>query len=98
MTCSPLRAYGPTDALLPPEALRQAARRRLELPATVLAAQRRRPLVRRQAEVALAAEPGRPLLLAAVLCVLALLVVPEHPQDQEAICQRHTGVEACRVW
>lgn len=46
----------------------------------------------------MADEPGMPLLLVAVLCVLALLVAPERPQDQEAICQRHKGVEACRVW
>jgi len=39
-----------------------------------------------------------PLLLAGVLCLMALLVAPEHPQDQEAICQRHNGVAACRVW
>lgn len=46
----------------------------------------------------LAASPGSSLLLAAVLCLLALLVAPEQPQHQEAICQRHNGVAACRVW
>lgn len=98
MTCSPLPEHGPSDALLPPKRSREAAPRPLQLPGTTVSAQRRRPLVRRQGGVALAAEPGMPLLLAAVLCVMALLVVPERPQDQEAICQRHTGVEACRVW
>jgi hypothetical protein len=29
---------------------------------------------------------------------MAVLVAPEQPQDQEAICQRHNGVAACRVW
>ena len=38
------------------------------------------------------------LLLAASLVLLAALVAPERPQDQEAICQRQAGVEACRVW
>jgi hypothetical protein len=33
-----------------------------------------------------------------MLVLLALVVVPERPWDQEAICQRHAGVEACRVW
>jgi hypothetical protein len=39
-----------------------------------------------------------PLVLAALLVALALLVAPEQPRDQEAICQRQAGVEACRVW
>lgn len=39
-----------------------------------------------------------PWLLAASLVLLAALVAPERPQDQEAICQRQAGVEACRVW
>ncbi|MFM7086790.1 MAG: hypothetical protein ACKOXO_07365 [Cyanobium sp.] len=43
--------------------------------------------------------PGiRPLLLVMVLWLLAMLIAPEHPWDQEAICQRHNGVAACRVW
>jgi hypothetical protein len=42
--------------------------------------------------------PASPLLLAAVLCLLAVLVAPEQPQDQEAICHRHNGAAACRVW
>jgi hypothetical protein len=41
---------------------------------------------------------GAPLALAAVLILVAVLVAPEQPQDQEAICQRHNGVAACRVW
>ncbi|MEI7952905.1 MAG: serine protease inhibitor [Synechococcaceae cyanobacterium ELA182] len=47
-----------------------------------------------------AAELGTraPLALAAVLLLLALLAAPEQPRHQEAICQRHNGVAACRVW
>jgi len=41
---------------------------------------------------------GAPLALAGVLILMAVLVAPEQPQDQEAICQRHNGVAACRVW
>jgi hypothetical protein len=39
-----------------------------------------------------------PVVLAGVLLLLALVVAPEGPQVQEAICQRHNGAEACRVW
>jgi hypothetical protein len=39
-----------------------------------------------------------PLVLVLVLFGAAVLVAPEHPQDQAAICQRHNGVDACRVW
>lgn len=45
-----------------------------------------------------AAITGAPLALAAVLIVMAVLVAPEQPEAQEAICQRHNGVAACRVW
>lgn len=45
-----------------------------------------------------AARSGVPLFLAAVLVAAALLVAPERPHDQEAICQRHRGELACRVW
>ncbi len=31
-------------------------------------------------------------------CLVALLLAPERPEAQEAICKRHAGVEACRVW
>jgi hypothetical protein len=41
-----------------------------------------------------AATPG----IALALVLLALLVAPEQPADQEAICQRHNGAAACRVW
>jgi hypothetical protein len=41
---------------------------------------------------------GVPLFLAAVLVAAALLVAPERPHDQEAICHRHRGELACRVW
>jgi hypothetical protein len=37
-------------------------------------------------------------MLAAVLLLVAVVVAPERPQVQEAICQRHNGAEACRVW
>ena len=39
-----------------------------------------------------------PAALAMLLLVVAVVVAPERPQVQEAICQRHNGVEACRVW
>lgn len=42
--------------------------------------------------------PTIPLALAGLLVALAVLVAPEQPRDQEAICHRHAGVEACRVW
>jgi hypothetical protein len=37
-------------------------------------------------------------LVVALLILVALLLAPERPRDQEAICQRHNGVAACRVW
>jgi len=49
-----------------------------------------RPAVRRDAVI--------PAALAALLTLAAAVVAPERPQDQEAICQRHNGVDACRVW
>jgi hypothetical protein len=49
-----------------------------------------RPVVRRDALV--------PAALAGLLMLAATVVAPERPQDQEAICQRHNGVDACRVW
>lgn len=39
-----------------------------------------------------------PFLLASVLVAVALLLAPERPHDQEAICHRHSGEVACRVW
>ncbi|KAF0653523.1 hypothetical protein L107_08023 [Cyanobium sp. Copco_Reservoir_LC18] len=39
-----------------------------------------------------------PLLLAVALVLGAVVLAPEQPLDQEAICHRHNGVEACRVW
>lgn len=53
---------------------------------------------RQRGRLALGDSPASPLLLAAVLCLMAVLVAPEQPQDQEAICQRHNGAAACRVW
>jgi len=41
---------------------------------------------------------GAPLALAGLLLGMAVLVAPERPADQEAICHRHNGVAACRVW
>ena len=41
---------------------------------------------------------GVPLALAGLLLGMAVLVAPERPADQEAICHRHNGVAACRVW
>ena len=45
-----------------------------------------------------ASPKGVPLVLAALLVTVALVLAPERPEAQEAICQRHAGVEACRVW
>ena len=42
--------------------------------------------------------PALPLVLVGVLVLLAVLVAPERPRDQAAICQRHAGPVACRVW
>jgi hypothetical protein len=47
-----------------------------------------------------AAQPlGLPtLLVVGLLVLLAATLAPERPQDQAAICQRHNGPVACRVW
>ena len=39
-----------------------------------------------------------PVLILGGLLAAALWLAPEAPQDQAAICQRHNGVAACRVW
>ncbi len=44
------------------------------------------------------AMPTLSLVLVGVLVLLAVLVAPERPGDQAAICQRHAGPVACRVW
>ncbi len=44
------------------------------------------------------ATPTLPVVLVGVLVLLAVLVAPERPLDQAAICQRHAGPVACRVW
>ncbi len=44
------------------------------------------------------ARAAKPLLLAVGLVLGAVLLAPEQPSAQEAICHRHNGVEACRVW
>jgi hypothetical protein len=71
-----------------------------------VAGRRRRPLptpsprawLQRDAIGTRARSGAGALLLAVSLVLLAVLVAPERPQDQEAICQRQAGVEACRVW
>ncbi|MCP9927131.1 serine protease inhibitor [Cyanobium sp. CH-040] len=51
------------------------------------------------ADPAAAAAPGLITALAVgTLVLLAALLAPEQPQDQAAICQRHNGSVACRVW
>ncbi|MCT0248922.1 serine protease inhibitor [Synechococcus sp. CS-205] len=37
-------------------------------------------------------------LLVVVLVLTAALVAPEQPEQLGAICARHHGPEACRVW
>jgi hypothetical protein len=54
--------------------------------------QRRRPVV------CDGVAPGVPLCVALLLLLGAAVVAPEQPRDQEAICHRHSGVVACRVW
>lgn len=41
---------------------------------------------------------GLPVAFLVLLLLLATLLAPEAPQDQAAICQRHNGAVACRVW
>ena len=42
---------------------------------------------------------GQLVVPAAVAAALAaLLLLPEQPQAQADICQRHNGAAACRVW
>ncbi|MCP9791648.1 hypothetical protein KBZ20_12605 [Vulcanococcus limneticus Candia 3F8] len=36
--------------------------------------------------------------LVAALLAAAALLAPEQPSAQAAICQRHNGLAACRVW
>jgi hypothetical protein len=61
--------------------------------ASVPAPRPRRRAVERSGEV-----PGAPLWVALLFLLVALLVAPEQPRAQEAICHRHSGAEACRVW
>ena len=53
---------------------------------------------RHRSKAARARVSAAPALLAAVLLLVAGLAAPERPADQAAICQRHNGVDACRVW
>ena len=39
-----------------------------------------------------------PAVLLLLLLGMSSLVAPEAPQDQAAICERHNGPAACRVW
>lgn len=39
-----------------------------------------------------------PALVVGLWLFAAAVVAPEQPQNQAAICQRHNGPEACRVW
>ncbi|MFN5117034.1 MAG: hypothetical protein ACK55H_08180 [Cyanobacteriota bacterium] len=73
----------PYPSVLPTPALSRVAGGRAGQGAAV-----RRPL----------AAPAIPLAFVTVLILLAMVVAPEHPRDQEAICHRHNGVAACRVW
>ncbi|MCP9808089.1 serine protease inhibitor [Cyanobium sp. HWJ4-Hawea] len=57
-----------------------------------------RPSVQHHARRQRIAPVAGPALLAAVLCLVAVVVAPERPGDQAAICQRHNGVDACKVW
>ena len=57
--------------------------------------------LKRQTPEPLALGAGDGLVSALVVTLLilaALLLAPEQPLDQEAICKRHNGVAACRVW
>lgn len=58
--------------------------------------------LQRQAVPPSRAQGGRrgwaPALLVAALLATAFALAPETPQDQAAICQRHNGPAACRVW
>jgi hypothetical protein len=38
------------------------------------------------------------LVMVPTLLLVAAMAAPEQPQNLEAICKRHHGVEACRVW
>lgn len=74
-----------------------------DLPVTSVAgvavqAPSRQSALRPAARPIAAAHAKAPWALAAVLLLLALLVAPEQPRFQEAICHRHNGVAACRVW
>ena len=51
-----------------------------------------------RSRLALMPRASMPLRLAVGLVLGAVLLAPEQPRDQEAICHRHNGVEACRVW
>lgn len=65
---------------------------------TAFRQRQRRGVARHRRVTAAAWSPAVPLLLTAALVLMAVLVAPERPGDQEAICQRHNGVAACRVW
>lgn len=57
-----------------------------------------RPSRGHQGALPVAGLPAIPLAVSVLLLLLACLIAPEQPWDQEAICHRQAGVEACRVW
>ncbi|MBM5826968.1 MAG: hypothetical protein FJ050_02765 [Cyanobacteria bacterium M_surface_7_m2_040] len=67
------------------------------LPPASFSAASHAPSPRRQAS-GHAGVHAAPALLAVVLSLAAVLIAPEQPHDQAAICQRHNGAAACRVW
>ncbi|MFN9870726.1 MAG: hypothetical protein ACK55E_04715 [Cyanobacteriota bacterium] len=68
------------------------------VPAALRQRRRRGAAHHRQISTTSSGFPAAPLLLTAALLLMAVLVAPERPADQEAICQRHNGAAACRVW
>lgn len=87
---SPGLACGSFGSTHPASGLSQAGPRRV-----VRSLQGGRPAGAVAPESAL---PTLPLVLVGMLVLLAVLVAPEQPLDQAAICQRHAGPVACRVW
>jgi hypothetical protein len=89
-----------TWAAMGPLPLASSRRARRRLPCWSPQAGGRPGLKRRHPEpLALGAGDGLvSALVVALLILAALLLAPEQPRGQEAICQRHNGVAACRVW
>lgn len=87
--------HGPRSVAMPP---RPPAQRSAPMPSAKVGPQ----LAARRVRMGPTSQPqglGLPTLLAVGLLVLvAATLAPERPQDQAAICQRHNGPVACRVW